>query len=333
MVTGDRRAALALAKLRAIAAQHFADGASIDDAESSAVGTGAGLLIGRRAVVYLPDPQRSPSPLAALVAWGAKRDADEYHLVLDQVEDIWVASAAGLDPTPTIWRVTGTSIEAVREAHLPEPPEPPPVAIAAGAQLAEAGLDVIVEHGVVVGEFAGLEVARIAVDAQGEAIVRVGVGLFDQEAHAVINADLPTPEHLAKVIEQVREQRTLTAGLHPLNRFSRERWLRSVVVAHPELVGCRTLVPLAPLEVRGGIHEPAPAAALGVSDAGTALVVCSAGIDLDLVPTAAGHVAHERPDEVVLVLPERDHHAVIETSMKMLAAPARLVAIAEPWPV
>ncbi len=62
-------------------------------------------------------------------------------------------------------------------------------------------------------------------------------------------------------------------------------------------------------------------------------MVCSAGIDLDLVPAAAGHVAHEQPDEVVLVLPARDHHAVIETSMQMLAAPARLVAIDEPWPV
>jgi len=231
-----------------------------------------------------------------------------------------------------VWRVTGTSIEAVRHVALVEPPDPPPAAIAAGVQLADAGLDVIVEHGVVVGELAGLEVARIAVDAAGEAVVRVGVGLFDQEAHAVIHADLPAPEHLAMVIAQVREQRSRTAGLHPLNRFSRERWLRSVVVADPSLVGCRALAPLAPLQPRAGIHEPEPAAALGVSDAGTVLVVCSAGIDLDLVPTAAGHVAREHPDEVVLVLPERDHHAVIESSMQMLAAPARLVAIAEPWP-
>lgn len=333
MSTGDRRAALALAKLRAIVTEHFADGATIDDAEASAVGSGAGMVVGRRAIVYLPDPQRSPSPLAALVAWGARRDADAFHLVLDQVDDTLVARTQGLDPAPKVWRVTGTTLEPVVAVDPPDAPEPPAAAIAAGSQLADAGLDVIVEHGVVVGEFAGLEVARIAIDVDGVALVRVGVGLYDQEAHAVINADLATPDHLGQVIEQVRAQRTRAAGLHPLNRFSRERWLRSVVVADPSLVQCQSLSPLAPLEPRGGIHEPEPSSALGVSDQGRALVVCSAGIDLDLVPTAAGHVAQEHPDEVVLVLPARDHHAVIESSMQMLAAPARLVAIAEPWPI
>lgn len=332
MISADRRAALALAKLRALAAEHFAAG-DLADAETSSVGTGAGLTLGNRALVYLPDSQRSPSPLAALVAWSARRAATELHLVLDTVDDVLAASVAGLDPAPTVWRVEGTSLVAVGSVELGDPPDPPAAAIAAGAQLSAAGLDVIVEHGVVVGELAGLEVARIAVDAQGGAVVRVGVGLFDQEAHAVINADLATPDHLAAVIDQVRAQRNGSAGLHPLNRFSRERWLRSVVVAAPELVGCRSLSPLAPLEVRGGIHEPAPAAAFGVSDAGSALVVCSAGIDLDLVPVAAGHIARARPDEVVLVLPGRDHHAVIEASMQRLAAPARLVAVAEPWPV
>ena len=61
----------------------------------------------------------------------------------------------------------------------------------------------------------------------------------------------------------------------------------SVVVADPTLVGCRTLTPLAPLEVRGGIHEPAPAAALGVSDAGTAATTpaTAATVPTDPAPT------------------------------------------------
>jgi hypothetical protein len=63
------------------------------------------------------------------------------------------------------------------------------------------------------------------------------------------------------------------------------------------------------------------------------VVVASTGIDLDLVPVAAGHVAMSDADEVVLVLPLRDHHAVIESQASRLAVPARLVAVDSPWPV
>ena len=40
------------------------------------------------------------------------------------------------------------------------------------------------------------------------------------------------------------------------------------------------------------------------------LVVCSVGIDLELIPVTADLVDRERPDRVVLALPARDHHAI-----------------------
>ena len=61
------------------------------------------------------------------------------------------------------------------------------------------------------------------------------------------------------------------------------------------------------------------------------LVVCSTGIDLDLVPMAAAHIGDRRPDEAILVLPERDHHGIIQQMARRLAVPSTLVAIPDPW--
>ncbi|MEM7288521.1 MAG: hypothetical protein AAF480_19420 [Actinomycetota bacterium] len=61
------------------------------------------------------------------------------------------------------------------------------------------------------------------------------------------------------------------------------------------------------------------------------LAVCSTGIDLDLVPMAAAHVGDRRPDEVILVLPERDHHDIIRRMADRLAVPATLTAVRDPW--
>ena len=221
---------------------------------------------------------------------------------------------------------------------MSEHPPPPPSLAVPDAVLAEvpileaAGCDVVIEHGVVIGEILGVEVARVAIELDGQALVRVGVGLYDQEAHALVHAKSSVAERLDQVVHEVRRHRHRDAGPHPLNRIARERWLRSLLIADPSMVDLVELELESPILPRSGIHEQRPVAARGRRGDREVLVVCSTGIDLDLVPMAAAHVGTRRPDEVLLVLPERDHHDIIRRMADRLAVPASLASIADPWP-
>jgi hypothetical protein len=62
------------------------------------------------------------------------------------------------------------------------------------------------------------------------------------------------------------------------------------------------------------------------------LVVCSVGVDLDLVPTTADLILREHPDRVVLVTPGRDQLPVQRALAERLAVPADLVAVEGAWP-
>jgi hypothetical protein len=63
------------------------------------------------------------------------------------------------------------------------------------------------------------------------------------------------------------------------------------------------------------------------------VVVCSVGIDLDLVPFAAdARLAAGRPDaRLVLVVPERDAHPVTRELATLLRVPAEIVAVPGEW--
>ena len=85
---------------------------------------------------------------------------------------------------------------------------------------------------------------------------------------------------------------------------------------------------------RPSVKEAWPAVAVGDGATGPVVVVCSVGIDLDLVPHAAdarlaatgGHEAR-----LVLVVPERDAHPVTRALAERLVAPAELVPLAGEW--
>lgn len=322
----ERRVSLAGAKLQALVRGRFPD----VTASAQAFTTGVGIIDGDRAFVYVVDT--APSPLAAVLAWGERAGAEQLHLIVDDADPVLATQARGLAPMPELWRVSGTTLEHVDPAPLlPAGLSSPAAADAAAAVLDAAGCEVIVEHGVVLGEVEGLEVARVVLDPDGTAVVRVGVGLFDQEAHAVIHAEAPVEERLAQVVTQVASQRRVGAGPHPLNLVARERWLRSELVRNPAAVGLDGLTPVAPLAPRGGVRQERPASALGSRGSESVLVVCAAGIDLDLVPEAAGQLVTTSAAEVVLVLPERDRHPILERMARWLAAPASVVALRPPW--
>lgn len=322
----SRLAGLARTKLEGLVRRAFPD----VTADAETFNAGVGLADGSRAFVLLIAD--APSPLAAALAWGERRGATELHVIVDDVDPISALAAGALEPAPTIWRAVGVELQPADPVPLVPPPEPSTAVLARTGMLEAGGCEVVIEHGVVIGEILGLEVARVALEVDGAATVRVGVGLYDQEAHALMHAGASVEARLDQVGAEVRRHRRVDAGPHPINRVARERWLRSIVCAEPGSLGLDALAPEAPLVPRGGIHEERPVAARGNRDGHEVLVVCSTGIDLDLVPLAAAHLGHRRADEVVLVLPERDHHPIMERMAERLAVPSRLAAVADPWP-
>ena len=322
----ERLGGLARVKLEALVRRAFPE----VTADAEAFNAGVGIAQGDQAFVHLIG--QAPSPMAAVLAWGEQRRASELHLIVDAPDHVLVLQARGLDPAPTIWQAVDADLRPIGDGAEPVPSlDVPDVVLAEVPVLEAAGCDIVVEHGVVIGEILGVEVARIAVEVDGQALVRVGVGLYDQEAHALVHAKSSVGDRLEQVVTEVRRHRSGDAGPHPLNRIARERWLRSLVVADPSLLGLDALELEAPLVPRSGIHEQRPVAARGTRGNADVLVVCSTGIDLDLVPMAAGHIGDRRPDEVVLVLPARDHHDIIARMVDRLAVPSTLTSIRDPW--
>jgi hypothetical protein len=180
----------------------------------------------------------------------------------------------------------------------------------------------------------GLEIARV-VTSDGALRLEAGVGRHDREAFALLHGDVPTPDALAAVIGTVRAARRPEATGHPLRRLAQERWLRDVLLARPDLVGARRLERHEGPVPRPNVKQPWPAVAVGSGpDGEPVVVVCSVGVDVDLVPYAAdarlaatgGHDAR-----LLLAVPERDAHPVTRALAADLVQPAEVVALPDAW--
>jgi hypothetical protein len=111
-----------------------------------------------------------------------------------------------------------------------------------------------------------------------------------------------------------------------------------VLVGSPGLIGLSSLRPVAPPLPWFDLPEAGAAPGVGVvrAEGGGGrgvVVVCSVGVDLDLVPTAAdcrllyGH----GEDELWLVIPEGDDLPVTHTLASWLDPPARVVTVPKGW--
>ena len=277
------------------------------------------------------DPERSLGP-ALTIAWRAAGEGVAVNVVVDN------AAAAGLlarrasqfAAPPAVWLVRGTGLERAEPAQVPlAPPLDPRVAPFADL-LTAAGADPIVEHGRLVGEVNGLEVARVVVDEHGPH-VEVGVGRFDREAHTLVSAGKPTEQTLREVVDLVRRYRSDDGDAHPLKLLAASRWLRSRVLHDPSLVSADHLAPLAPTVEAPDLRTPWPAPASGVdTDGRPVVVVCSVGVDLDLVPAAADVRLVAFPEggaRLLLAIPARDAHPVTRVLAAALAQPAEIVTV------
>ena len=290
---------------------------------------GAALYDDRTAWVYVSDAARRFGRALAITA---SRGCRFLHLIVDDGGGVAARRAALLRPSPAVWRVVDRSLTPVTATPRIEA-SPPTDAGALVSMLRDAGLEVVVEHGVISGEIRGLSVATVVPGADGRSRLAVGVGRIDQEATDLLHGDLPLHETLANAIDEVRVYRHRHAKPHPVNRLARERWLRSQLIARPSIVGLVDLTSIEPAEGRANLRDPVPAAALGHDAAGArVLVVCSVGIDLELIPVTADLVDREQPDRVVLALPGRDHHAIQRSLAAQLAVPVEFMAVEGEWP-
>jgi hypothetical protein len=284
---------------------------------------GAAVADGGRACVLAQDaPGRSLGPA---LAWARQAGAGSVDLLVEEAAGLLARRAGAFAAPPTVWWVQGRDLHPVEPEALPPPAVVDPRAVDLAPAIVAAGADVVVEHGVVIGEVLGLEIARVTTD--GGARIEAGVGRHDREAFAMVHGDMPAADALAAVVGAARRART-AEGDHPRQRLAQERWLREVVLADPSVVGAAFLErhegPLA----RPGVKEPWPAVAVGDGK----VVVCSVGIDLDLVPFAAdARLAADPGAELVLVVPERDAHPVTLALAAALREPARVVTVPGDW--
>ena len=88
----------------------------------------------------------------------------------------------------TVWRVVPPTCAWTTPAGFSPPPPLPSAAAAFADVLRAAGVEPVVEFGVLTGELLGLEVARVIVDGDG-ARLEVGVGSQDRAFHRDLEPD------------------------------------------------------------------------------------------------------------------------------------------------
>jgi len=296
-------------------------------------GGGAWVLVQR-------DPERA---LGAALAWSLRQGASATTCVVDVGPDgrsqlaaaaLVAAKAAGMASPSTVLALTRAGAEPVTPEGLASPAASTPTALAALHldDAAAARVDVVAHaDGGLTFEVLGLEVARVAPDGG----LLVGAGKHDRDATNELYAGQPTREALVRAAEVIRQERRPGAQPGPANLLQRERWLRQGLVADPSPLGqagvSGPLVPVSDPAPPVDLRRPRPAAA--TAHAGRVLVVCSAGVDLDLVPTAAWLRAWAAPtaERIVLVVPVGDDQPILHDMAPLLPVPATVLAVTPPW--
>ena len=322
----ERRSRLLGLKLGALVREHL----GTDDAVTvGSWGPGAALLREREAwILAEDDPHRA---LGRALAWARQQHAIGLHVLAERDTGLLARRAGWFATPPRVWHIDGRQlIEAVPEP-FPARAEVDPELAMFRSLIEEAGADPVEEHGVLAGEVEGLEVCRAVRDPfTGACRLEVGVGAHDREAFQMLHGDVPTATSLNRIVLVVAQHRALGADPHPLNRLGAERALRAQVVRHPALVGAVRLAVAPPPVPRPNLKVPIPCVAAGIDAHGASVVVvCSTGIDLDLVPFAAdARAALGAADaRLVVAVPARDALPVTKALAAALVHPAEVVAV------
>ncbi len=269
--------------------------------------------------------------LGAVALWAGRAPTDRI-IVCTDVEGPELARRATTLTVPT---EVHSYVGAETTPAEPTPVAPAPVLsdehLAWAARFAAAGAHPVDNHGRLVAEVAGLEVARTEADPAGGVAIEIGVGRADREIHGMLDAGADVDQVLRQTAERVAGFRT-PGGMHPLHRVARARWLRSVILAEPTRVGMDLAgEPLPPLRSVDTVLVDEPAAALFVgADGSRTLVAATVGFDPDLGPEVADLAARSLADRVIVATPRRDV-GLVERALATVSLATELVETDEPW--
>jgi hypothetical protein len=299
---------------------------------------------------YVLQENVTPSSFAAALVHASREQADRLVLYADEGAPLaarleqWFRPAGEPSNTPSVEarEVEGATSEPAVPELMPVVLPGPVDAERLVDRLRGAGLEVVLEQGEWRGELLGLEVARIVrwpieTGGDGELHIEAGVGRFDRDAAAAMHQGESLDEGLERAIRIVSEHRYPGAPIHPLSVLARSRWMRSVAMAAPEMVGATELRPLESTFAADSVREERPAAALGRTSTGTPfLVVFGAGSSLDLVPVATDTREQHLPGAPLrVVLPPRDHLPVADELVTWATASGRgeveVLEMEPPW--
>ncbi len=280
-------------------------------------------------------PERSLGP-ALIWARRALVEGGALHLLAAGSSGLLARRAEWFERDVTVWSIEGTALRPAVASALAAEAESDPAAEPFREVFERVGADVIVEGGLLRAEILGLEVARVEADDDGGGVrLSVGVGKHDREAQREVHGVEQNFDHLFEVVRIVAEHRVVDGEGHAAYHLAPERWLRSIVVRRPELVGAASLLPVPSPVHRADLRQPAPAPAAGTDVAGEpVLVVCSVGTDLDLVPAAVdAWLADGRRPRLVLCIPEADDFPMTRGLVESLspALRAELVTVPSDW--
>lgn len=321
-----RRSQLLGLKLAALVRDH----AGADAAIIPGVWPGGAALMrsGEAWVLAEDEAERS---LGRALAWARQQGAVALHLLSEGSTGLLARRAACFAEPPAVWEVRErTLVPAVAEPSVAPCALDPELAEFA-ALIESSGAVPVVERGVLIGEVEGLEVCRAVRDADtGACRLDVGVGAHDREAFQLVHGDVPTAAALRMVVDAVIPHRRPGAEPHPLNRLGAERAVRARLMREPSLVGAVSLAAADPPVERLNVKDAVPCAAVGVQASGEpVVVVCSTGIDLDVIPWGAdARVCLGLPDaRLVVVVHERDRVDVTVALAAALARPAEVLSL------
>lgn len=313
----ERRSRLLSIKLRALVRDHL--GLAEEPAGRAEVfPLGAAFIADEATWLYVDgDAQRSLGPSLAWVLSRNDHPSSVINLVVERDSGVLTRRASFFDLSISVWHADErVLLPAVTEEPLPHV-APDPAHLEFASTIEAAGAQVVIEHGVVMGEVRGLEICRVVNDSfSGETRLEVGMGAHDREAFALIHGHLPTEEALRSVISTVAQHRSNDAPLHPFNTFSAERLLRARCIESPQQVGLTSLQPAEPPVIRTNLKDAVPCVALGTDAQGQSAVVTFVhGVDLDVVPFALDAAHRASPDaRVMVVAREKD---IVQSTMKL----------------
>lgn len=326
-VGDDRRPALIASAIQSLARNHrnivnspvvpFPGGAAIHDPSGSFVwldvqperllGAAIALHLRRatsRLDIVVPDAHREMAPTVA-------RRAAQWSIPIE------------------VFGLEGASLQPVAPAPAPAEPECEFDIDQFCSVISEAGAEVVIEHGVLTGEVAGLEVCRVVFEDEWR--LRVGVGSQDREAFHMLHGDAPALDSLVRVVEFVQKYRQPTADPHPLNRLSTERWMRSTFVTGN--AQGTVLTHMSGVLPRGSMSDASPAFAVSERNGTSTLFAFTTGTDLGAMVDAADHAewsAHQSEvSEIIVVVEGRNRLPVLDAIAECSVRPMRVISQSE----